>query len=288
MPSVRTLPHDLRMFAKYHLKRRVVDYPAPETEMGVVSLGFDLDAYVDDLRRRKDRFDIEQLAEVSYAGRKHPVLWLRSRAPAARKCLLVLAGVHGNERAGLVAVPQFLDQFDSDAVRLSVIAPVNPVGAAELSRYNADGYDINRDFVRFDTVEARAVRRVFRMERPDFVISLHEGPQDATFMFTNRFVRDDSAKRILVDIERGGTELATRDYFGRRLHPAGLAPMGRISWTLSWLWAATLQMKPMGMWANDHGVPEITIESSWRQPDRDARVRPHVDVVRAVSRELSR
>ena len=40
MPSLRTLPHDLHMLAKYHLKRRVADYPAPETELGVVSLGF--------------------------------------------------------------------------------------------------------------------------------------------------------------------------------------------------------------------------------------------------------
>jgi hypothetical protein len=216
------------------------------------------------------------------------MLRLRSRNPGAARSLLVLAGVHGNEHAGLMAVPGILDSFASDSVRLSLIAPVNPVGAAELSRYNGDGYDINRDFVRFDTVEARAVRRAFRDDHPDFVVSLHEGPQDATFMFANRFVGRPMAQRLVAELARGGTELAQRDYFGRRLDPAGLAPMGLVSWALSWLWGATLQMKPTGMWANDQGVPEITLESSWRQRDGVARVQPHLDLVSAIVRELNR
>ena len=116
-------------------------------------------------------------------------------------------------------MPSLRNNYDSSDVQLVVIAPVNPVGAAELSRYNAQGYDINRDFVRFETQEARAVRRAFEQDRPDFLVALHEGPQDDTFMFTNRRVDPQLAGRLLDAMARGGTELGDKDYFGRTLNP---------------------------------------------------------------------
>ncbi len=292
MPSLRTLPRDLRLFARYHLKRRVVDHPAREDDLGIVPLGFDLDAYAAQLRGFGDRFAVSTLAEVTYEGTIHPILSVRTRRPAARRRLLVLAGVHGNEHAGLLAVPAVLERVHAGGeslggVELLVVTPVNPVGAAHLSRYNGDGFDVNRDFVRFETVEARAVRGVFEELRPDFVVSLHEGPQDATFFFANRKVDRGLALRLLDAMERGGTRLASDDYFGRALRPAGYAPMSRAMWSLSVLWARTLGMKATGMYADDLGIPEITLESSWRLASREERVRAHVDLVLSVMRELA-
>ena len=280
MPSLRTLPSDLRLFAKYHLVRRSVTYPARETELGVVPLDFDLDAYVARLRRPDPRFEVSTLETLSYEGREHPMLRLRSIDPNAKRKLLVLAGVHGNEHAGLLAVPEILERFDPTAgVRLTIVTPVNPVGAAELSRYNAEGYDINRDFERFLTPEARAVARVYEEERPDFVVSLHEGPQDASFFFANRYVNDGLARRLLAALERGGTRLASEDYLGLTLRPPGLSPMTRAAWWLNRLWAKALGMKATIMFSDDRRIPEIVLESSWRVPDRRARIRPHVDLV---------
>ena len=59
---------EIRMFAKYHLVRRVVDHPAPETSMGIVPLGYDADAYADTIRSFGDRFEVSTLAEVEYQG----------------------------------------------------------------------------------------------------------------------------------------------------------------------------------------------------------------------------
>ena len=285
MPSLRTLPRDLRLFAKYHLKRRVYDHPARETELGVVSLDFDLDAYVARLEGFADRFDVEPFGEVSYRGRAHPIMRVASRAPAA-KTVLVLAGVHGNEHAGLLAVPEILERHSASDARLVVVTPVNPVGAAELSRYNGQGYDINRDFVRFDTLEARRVRAAIELDRPDFIVSLHEGPQDRTFMFANRHVEARLASRLLAAMEAGGTDLATSDYLGRTLTPPGLAPTGTAGWLLGWLWARSLSMMTTGMYADDRAIPELTLESSWRLDDPAARVRAHVDLVGALLAEL--
>jgi hypothetical protein len=286
MPSIATLPQDLARFAKYHLVRRAVTYPARETELGIVPLAFDLDRYVDAVRAFDgETFEVRTEQSVSYRGRAHPILSVRSRRPAD-KTLLVLAGVHGNEHAGLLAIPPILERWRSDRVRLVVVTPVNPVGAAELSRYDAEGYDVNRDFVRFATPEARVVRDIYARERPDFVISLHEGPHDATFMFANRFVGRALARTLLDALAAGGTVLAEKDYFGLRLHPPGLSASSPAGEALMWLWARTLGMKTTLSYSEDHGIPEITLESSWRLPDEAARVRAHVDLVAAVARAL--
>lgn len=287
MPSLRTLPRDLQMFAKYHLVRRSVTYPAQEDTLGIVPLAFDLDAYVARLHAHDPaRFEVTTEASIDYRGRPHPILTIRSRGPAD-KTLLVLAGVHGNEHAGLLAVPHVLDAWDRDRVRLVVVTPVNPVGAAELSRYNAEGYDVNRDFVRFATPEARVVRAVHERERPDFVVSLHEGPQNATFFFANRFVGAALARTLLDALAAGGTALAERDYFGMRLEPPGLSPSSPANRALMKLWASTLKMKTSIAYAEDRGVPEVLLESSWRLADEAARVRAHVDLVGAVAETLA-
>jgi len=288
MPSLRTLPTDVRVFAKYHLKRRVYDHPEREADLGIVDLGFDLDAFVDAMRSLGDRYDVRTLAEVAYHKRSHPMVCATSKAAHARQTVVILGGVHGNEHAGILAVPEILRRIDEPAVRLVAVAPANPVGAAELSRYNADGFDINRDFMRFETPEGRAIRQVFEREQPDFVVSLHEGPQYGVFMFLNRFVQPTLAQHLATAVEAGGTQLAARDYFGRALRPPGIAPMTRPLRLLQTLWGMTLRMKSTGIWCDDRGIPEITLESSWRGTSREARVRPHVDLVCALVGELAR
>ncbi|MGE0790807.1 MAG: DUF2817 domain-containing protein [Sandaracinaceae bacterium] len=286
---------DVRNFARYHLKRRPVDHPAQETELGVTRIGYDSDAFYASLEPFEDRYAITTEESVSYRGVDYPLRLARRAARGvgrAARTLLVLAGVHGNEQAGLLAVPPILDAFaarhDLGHVELAVLGPVNPVGAAHTSRYNGDGFDINRDFVRFETREARAVRRVFERLAPDFIVSLHEGPQDATFLFANRWVDERVGRELLTALEDGGTTLAERDYFGRALVPPGYAPSTPVARAVTTLWAKTLEMQATSSWAEDLGVPEITIESSWRSADRGARVRAHVDLVMATLAHLER
>jgi hypothetical protein len=254
--------------------------------MGIVPLAFELDRYVARIRAFDGaRFEVATEATVTVRDRALPILSVRSRAVAATT-LLGLAGVHGNEHAGLLAVPPLLHAWSSERVRLVVITPVNPVGAAERSRFNAGGHDINRDFVRFATPEARVVRDVFERERPDFVISLHEGPQDGTFMFANRFVDELLANALCEALAAGGTVLAKKDYFGLRLRTPGLSPASASTRAVWKLWALALRKKASIAYSEDHSVPEIVLESSWRMTDEAARVRPHVDLVTAVAQRI--
>lgn len=273
---------------KYHLKHPVETHPAREEALGLVELPFDLEAYVAKLEALGgERFAVRREAELAFDGRPHPMLTLRSRAPA-RATLLVIAGIHGNERASLLAVPEILERFEAGrGVRLVVISPANPVGASQLSRYNARGYDINRDFKRFETEEARVIRAVFERERPDFVVSLHEGPQDATFMFANEHVPSEVARRGLQAIAAGGATLAVRDYFGLPLDPPGLSASTRVSRVANRVWAAVPGMMATIQYSAERSIPELVLESSWRERDASTRIRPHVDLVDAVSRAIS-
>lgn len=286
MPTLR----DVRLFAKHHLVRRVYAGPERDGDLGVVSLGYTPEAYAETLRESARDFDLEVAAELPFRDARHPVFDVRSRNAGASARLLVLAGVHGNEQAGILAVPEILEAFAHERpanVALRVLTPVNPIGAAERSRFNGQGYDINRDFVHFETPEGRLVRRVVTAFRPTFVIALHEGPQDATFMFTNPEVAPALAHRVLDVVAAKGTVLATKDYFGRTLSPAGLAPPTRTTRMLVALWARVLGMKTTNAYASDLGVPEITLESSWKGSDRSARLRAHRDLVLAVAHELA-
>ena len=278
----------LRAFVQLHLKQRAYDYPARDEGLGVVPLGYEPDAFEQAVRAFADRYDVVEEARVAYGDTTRPILSVSTRTATPTKRLLVVSGIHGNEQAGILSVPEILQHYDRDgSVALRVVTPVNAVGAAELSRFNADGYDINRDFIQFRTEEARLVRRMFDEFRPDFVLSLHEGPQDAAFMFANRHVDVALAKRLLAALEAGGTTLATKDYFGLPLRPPGLSASSPFQRVVLRVWEATLKMQAVNEFAAARGIPEITLESGWRSPDRAARVRAHVDLALALSRELA-
>lgn len=255
--------------------------------MASVRRPFDLDRYVARIRAFDgERFEVTTETAVPFQDRTCPILSVRSRQQAPAKTLLVLAGIHGDEQAGLLAVPPILEAWSSERVRLVVITPVNPVGAAKRSRGNGSGHDVNRDFVRFATPEGRVVRDVFERERPDFVLSLHEGPQRGTFMFANRFVEASLARALCDALAAGGSALATTDYFGLRLRPPGLSassPTTRAVWKL---WAVAFRQQASIAYSEGRGVPEIVLESSSRISDDEVRVRPHVDLVAAVAQNI--
>lgn len=285
MPSL----DEVKAFVRLHLKERAYDHPARDEDLGVVALGYEPEAHEKMVRAFADRYDITEEARVTYQGVARPILSVATRTSSPRRRLLVVSGIHGNEQAGIVSVPDILDNFDADGpVGLRVLTPVNPIGAAEFSRFNGDGYDINRDFLRFRTDEARVVRRAFDEFRPDFVLSLHEGPQDAAFMFANAAVDVALAKRLLAALEEGGTRLATKDYFGLPLRPPGLSASSPVQRAVLRLWEVTLKMQAVNAFAAARGIPEITLETGWRNADGDARIRAHVNLTLALASELAR
>ena len=130
------------------------------------------------------------------------------------------------------------------------------------------------------------MRDVFEDVRPDFVISLHEGPQRGAFMFTNRHIGAPLATALCDALAAGGTVLAGRDYFGRRLRPPGWAPATAATHAVWKIGDVALRQKATISYSEDRSVPEIVLEGSSRITDEAARVRPHVDLVSAVAERL--
>jgi len=113
--------------------------------------------------------------------------------PASRKALphirvMVICGQHGDEPAGVHAMLDLISRMVSrpagdvdDPVSrvLWLIVPcANPDGLNSGRRVNANGVDLNRDWLRRSQPETRAVKRAFDRWRPHVVLDVHQWSPD--------------------------------------------------------------------------------------------------------------
>lgn len=100
--------------------------------------------------------------------------------------LLVVARQHGNEPAGTEAALALLKHFAAsqgeiekatlDQLAFMVVPVANPDGASAGRRSNGNGADLNRDWVRQNQPETRAIQSAILAWRPHAVMDLHELP----------------------------------------------------------------------------------------------------------------
>jgi len=106
--------------------------------------------------------------------------------------VLIIASIHGNERAGTPLVRQLADHLQQRPAylrsRTVILMPVvNPDGLARNARYNARGVDLNRNFAARNRVnnaenghgalsepESRALEAVIARYKPSRVIAVHQ------------------------------------------------------------------------------------------------------------------
>jgi hypothetical protein len=124
--------------------------------------------------------DFQEFARVQYGAASLPLWVLRQPAlspQASTVCLL--AGVHGNEPAGVQALlslaTRLHDRPEAFADRRYVIVPLaNPWGWQRDLRHNGDNRDLSRQFVAGDAQESRALKALFAAERCETFVDLHE------------------------------------------------------------------------------------------------------------------
>lgn len=121
-----------------------------------------------------------------------PIAVRRVGDPAARRKVLVIGAIHGDEGAGRAIVRALADARRAPAgTELWLVSTVNPDGAARRTRTNARGVDLNRNFPRawragargggdyggprpLSEPETRAVRRLILRVRPRVTIWFHQ------------------------------------------------------------------------------------------------------------------
>lgn len=153
-------------------------------------------AYVEDLARRSDVVRVRRIGS-SQEGRAMPALVLSSErvqtgAQARRlgRPVVVLAGLqHGNEPAGGEAMLVLARELALGSLRplldrltVVIVPHSNPDGAYYFTRSPYSTVDINRDHVKVDLPETRALHRMVNEFEPQMFIDAHE------FSVANRWI----------------------------------------------------------------------------------------------------
>ena len=122
---------------------------------------------------------VERFAE-SYQGR--PIY--RATIGSGPRRVLLWSQMHGDEPTHTAVLVDLLSYLigrphEQPAAKilehctLHLLPMLNPDGAEAVTRFNAQGIDVNRDSLRLATPEGRALRRAVDTLRPDFAFNLH-------------------------------------------------------------------------------------------------------------------
>jgi hypothetical protein len=103
----------------------------------------------------------------------------------ARPTILIVASQHGNEQSAKEAALWFLRDLAVGELKpllkkanFLIIPQANPYGNQFDRRQNEDNLDLNRDHVKLESAEVRAIHRAFRDWMPEVTIDLHEKGDD--------------------------------------------------------------------------------------------------------------
>ena len=130
---------------------------------------------------------------IGHSADDRPIkAWFRGD-PKARRVLLVIGQMHGNEKAGIDTVAYIRKHLrPRRGTAVWLIASINPDGRAKNTRRNAHGVDLNRNWPtsgwsgagrgsltyggprKASEPETRAMMRFLRKVKPDYIASLHQ------------------------------------------------------------------------------------------------------------------
>jgi hypothetical protein len=154
---------------------------------------------------------LTEIGRAVYPGMDAPI-WRVAYRPfqADLKQVLVLAGTRGNETAGLEFALTLIERLrsapGSDTLYdLDIIPMVNPWGWIHDRPFTQEGIDIVDDFNRFDSREARTIRRFLRDKRYDLVLDLSEDPRATGFYLRQYAIgRMEASARIIDRLRAAG------------------------------------------------------------------------------------
>lgn len=126
-----------------------------------------------------ENFKIDSMEGISVLGQKIPVY----KFGKGQTKILLWSQMHGNESTttkALLDVFNFLTSSHEVAkvllssLQFMIIPMLNPDGANAYTRVNANGVDINRDFVALSQPESQFLVSVFEKCQPQFCFNLHD------------------------------------------------------------------------------------------------------------------
>jgi hypothetical protein len=107
----------------------------------------------------------------------YPLLAITLGQRPDRPTVLLLAGTHGDEPAGVETAFELCRSAPSawlEHLRFEVVPCLNPFGYVRDTRHNAQGLDVNWSYARPDVPELALLRRLIAGRRFAFAMDLHE------------------------------------------------------------------------------------------------------------------
>lgn len=166
-------------------------YPAPERDLATPAFMKDNKAFttqeemlqfIHKLEKESDNITIKNIG-TSIEDRSIPAMFFAEDGKYDKhKPTVWLQGqIHGNEPAageGVLATMQSLAGSFGDNVlskiNVIVVPRVNPDGSYAFDRHAANGLDANRDHIKFDLPEVKAIHQLHNQYRPEVTIDAHE------------------------------------------------------------------------------------------------------------------
>jgi hypothetical protein len=144
----------------------------------------EMEAYLHTLANKSKNVTVKNIG-TSLENRDIPALYYtkdRSIHPISKKPLVwIQAQIHGNEPASgesVLAIAEMLagDYGEDilDKINVIIVPRINPDGSYAFNRRLASGLDGNRDHVKLDSEEVRAIHREMNTFSPEVVIDAHE------------------------------------------------------------------------------------------------------------------
>ena len=275
----------LNLIYRYYITNRPYREPIKQRDFPQYFMTLDLKEYYKELVKLSEGYRIKSIEEIEYKNQKYPILEINinSNQETTNKKLLIIAGVHGNETGGTLAILEILKAIKSNPNHyqkwsIKIVSPINPVGTIELSRYNKDGYDLNRGIRNSKRKDILLQRNLVNNFKPNIILSFHEAPSDDFLVHPNECVKINLLKKVLEDIQMGGISLAKKDYWGRELKQNGISQVNGIVRLILKL----THPNSLDDYSEENKIAQITTESGWNSSDYKQRVESHLLLFKSV------
>lgn len=278
------MPKLLKLFYKYYLTGRPENSPVKQNDFPMYVETFDFEKYRRNIFAFQNQFSVEVAKTIEYKNEVFEIFRVETKNNQAKKRLLVFATVHGNEFASALVVPRFLSDIQTNhnfykEWQIRIIAPANPVGLKYQSRYNKDGYDINRDFKDFKTDEAKLQRDEIENFKPDVLVSLHEHPHKGFMFFCTDKVPKNIQNKILEKLQKENIQLAGKPFFIKMPESKdGITKLGIFLKIFMFVFG----IHSLGRYTRPKNIADITTESYWNEKDIEKRIFPHMLVLQTI------
>lgn len=120
-----------------------------------------------------------QLQTIGFSVKNEPIY--SYTVGTGKTKILIWSQMHGNESTTTKAIFDFLNVLHSDFgndfkknFTFCIVPMLNPDGAKKYTRENANGIDLNRDFIDLSQPESNVLLKLFHVFKPDYCYNMHD------------------------------------------------------------------------------------------------------------------